>query len=138
MTFLPEADQEFFQEKNITYELLTESINGTEHRGVLFPVFRFEGNLRTAHDGNLLPCDSCRVLVLVPNGYSTARLDSFYTAPWLKRPDGNDPHAANSEQTLFQQSWQFWSRHLDEGDWRVGVDGFCTFINYIRGELRAG
>jgi hypothetical protein len=137
MSFLPEEDQEFLGEGGIKYEELTEKMpDGKERRGVRFPGFAFAGNVRKVEGGLLVGAESCDLLVLVPDGYATTKLDSFYTIPRLKRADGTDPQAANGETNLFEKTWQFWSRHLDDKDWRVGIDGLRTFISYIRGELR--
>jgi hypothetical protein len=136
MSFLPEEDQEFLDSNGIKYELLTESSGGAERRGVLFPGFGIAGNLWMQKEGALVVCESCDLLVLVPDGYATTKLDSFCTLPRLKRPDGGDPQAANGEMTLFERAWQFWSRHLDDKEWRVGIDGLRTYLSYIRGELR--
>ena len=73
---------------------------------------------------------------MIPDGYATTKLDSFYTIPRFKRADGHDPQNATVDSALFGKTWQFWSRHLDDNDWRVGIDGLRTFISYIRGELR--
>lgn len=138
MNFLPEEDQEFLESNGIKYELLTEkSSDGAERRGVLFQNFAFAGSLRLQKDGMLVVCQSCDLLVLIPDGYATTKLDSFYTLPRLKRPDGADPQAANVETALFQKAWQFWSRHLDDKEWRVGIDGLRSYLSYIRSELRS-
>jgi len=138
MSFLPEEDQEFLENKGIKYELLTEKMpDGTDRRGVLFPAFLFAGNLRVRQpDGSLLVCESCDLLVMVPAGYATTKLDSFYTYPRLKRPNGGDPQAANGETGMFQKTWQFWSRHLDDKEWRAGIDGLRTYLSYIRAEFK--
>jgi hypothetical protein len=137
MSFLPEEDQEFLTEGRIKYEELTEKMpDGKERRGVFFPGFSFSGNLRKPEGGALVAVASCDLLVVVPDGYATTKLDSFYTIPRLKRPDGQDPQNANSENQLFGRTWQFWSRHMDDADWRVGIDGLRTFLSYIRGEFR--
>jgi len=137
MSFLPEEDQEFLREKAIKHELLEEKLpDGTYRRAVLFPEFGFSGNLYQQKEGGLVACRSCEVVVLIPTGYATTRLDSFYTLPWLKRQDGNNPNAASSETELFARKWQFWSRHLDEKEWREGVDSLRTYLPYIQGELK--
>jgi Prokaryotic E2 family E len=137
MSFLPENDQDFLDDTGIKYKLLVEKMpDGTERNGVLFPDFSFTGNLRTLKDGVLVQCAICDLLVLIPKGYSTTKLDSFYTLPWLKRPDGVDPVNANNATPLFEKSWQFWSRHLDDADWRPGKDDLRMFLSYIRNELR--
>jgi hypothetical protein len=138
MSFLPEEDVEFLDGNGITYELLSETMpDGTLRRGVLLPRFAFAGNLRTQKDGAWVPCGTCDLLILIPDGYATTKLDSFYTLPRLKRVDGADPQNANGECQLFGKTWQFWSRHLDDRDWRVGIDGLRTFLTYVRGELRS-
>lgn len=137
MNFLPEEDQEYLESKELKYELLSENgPDGKERRGILFRGFRVPENLRIQKDGGFVPCESCDLLIMIPHGYATTKLDSFYTSPRLKRPDGADPDRANGETKLFDQSWQFWSRHLDDAEWRVGVDGLSTYLSYIRGELR--
>jgi hypothetical protein len=137
MSFLPEEDQEFLCENGIQYqELIEEMPDGTKRRGLQFPAFSFSGDLRTMNSGSLVKVDTCDLLVVISDGYATTKLDSFYTIPKLKRPDGNDPQSATVDSALFGKTWQFWSRHLTDADWRVGIDGLRTFISYIRGELR--
>jgi hypothetical protein len=137
MSFLPEEDQEFLSESGLQYEEVIEKMaDGKERRGVRFPAFSFSGNLRATNGGSLVTANVCDLLVVVPDGYATTKLDSFYTIPKLKRADGNDPQNATVDSDLFGRKWQFWSRHLDDNDWRIGIDGLRTFISYIRGELR--
>src|SRR5882724_7920465 len=120
MSFLPEDDQDYLLIKGLPYELKAERLaDGSERRGVLFPGFVFEGTLWTRKDDNIVPCSSCDLLILIPSGYSTTKLDSFYTRQVLKRADGTDPINANAIQDLFQEKWQFWSRHLTDEDWRM-------------------
>lgn len=137
MSFLPEEDQVFLDENGIKYQEFLENMpNGQERRGVLFSSFTFSGNLRTTNGGSLVKAEACDLLVVIPDGYATTKLDSFYTIPKLKCADGRDPQNATVDSALFGKTWQFWSRHLDDNDWRVGIDGLRTFISYIRGELR--
>ena len=138
MSFLPEEDREFLGESGITCQELVEKMpDGKARRGVLFPSFSFSGDLRAQpNGGSLVKVDACDLLVVIPDGYSTTKLDSFYTIPKLRRPDGREPLSATADSPLFGRTWQFWSRHLDDQDWRVGIDGLRTFMNYIRGELR--
>lgn len=134
---LPEEDRRYFSVKSIRHELVAENIStGEERLGVVFHGFPVPANLKSDADGVLRSCVSCDVLVLVPRGYATTKLDSFYVSPRLKRADGSFPRAADRENSLFGRPWQFWSRHLSDEDWRVGVDGFDTFLTYISNELR--
>ena len=135
---LPEEDQEYLRDKGISYELLVEQgPDGNERHGVHFPDFKTPASLRVRkEDGGLVVCESCELLVIIPSGYATTKLDSFHTIPYLKRPDGTDPQTASGVPTLFGRPWQFWSRHLLDTEWRVGVDGLSTYLNYIHNELR--
>src|SRR5438270_675389 len=129
MSFLPEDDQEFLDDNGLKYELLTEKMpDGTDRNGVLFPGFTFTGNLRALKDGAPVQCDTCDLLIVIPKGYSTTKLDSFYTLPWLKRPDGTDPVNATVATPLFGKTWQFWSRHIDDKDWHQGKDDLRVFL----------
>jgi hypothetical protein len=136
--FLPEDDLDYLREKEIKFELLTETMpDGKERRGVLFSNFDVPENLRIYENGALAAIQGCDLVVLVPDGYATTKLDSFYTIPKLKRHDGTDPDRATGEVALFAKTYQFWSRHLDDSDWRVGIDGLGTFLSYIKNELRS-
>lgn len=139
MTFLPEDDLEFLSLKQVPFEEIAETQPGVGHRrGVIFRSLSFEGRLHVrGADGSWAPCASCDVLILIPTGYATTRLDSFYTVPQLALPGGGPPNCATTETTLFGRQWQFWSRHLADGEWRPGVDGLETYLQYIRRELKA-
>lgn len=137
MSFLPEDDQDYLATKGIPYELRAENVpGGAERRAILFPNYAFVGNLRCMRESQLVVCEVCDLLILIPGGYATTKLDSFYTFPRLKRSDGTDPDRATGENELFGKKWQFWSRHLSDNEWRVGIDGLQTYLNYVRRELR--
>lgn len=136
-SFLPRDDREFLAAKELAFTEHEEpQVNGTVRRFVVFESLEFEGNLYTrSADGGLLRVHACKLLVEVPEGYSTTQLDSFYTQPRLLRPEGVEPDRANGSVDLVGQNWQFWSRHLSREEWRIGVDGFDTYLSYVRGEL---
>lgn len=137
MSFLPEDDRDYLALKEIEYQELEQPVPGGEtQRAVLFPNFGVSENLMTVEGTELVRRDTCEVLVMVPKGYKTTKLDSFYTYPRLRRRDNQDPDRANSESTLFGKNRQFWSRHLGDGEWRDGVDGIDTFLEYIRTAMR--
>jgi hypothetical protein len=76
------------------------------------------------------------ILVLIPKGYSKTKLDSWYVRPALKLSNGLPVAATGDDQDLFQQKWQFWSRHLDDKEWRPGTDNIEIYLQYIRAGLR--
>lgn len=138
MTFLPEDDQDYLRDKGITYELKTETVpQGAVRNGLVIPSFEFEGALQVANEGKMVPCNSCDLLIVIPSGYETTRLDSFYTRPYLSRVGGGPPLNANVRQTLFDLEWQFWSRHLTDNEWKMGSRGLDTYLQYVRDALRS-
>jgi hypothetical protein len=134
---LPEDDQEYLATKQLRYELRMEPTGNGERHAIWFPEFQFDGKLYRLVNSALELVSVCELLILIPTGYSTTKLDSFYTFPHLKRADGSDPDRATGSEPLFDRPRQFWSRHLGEGEWRPGIDGLETYIQYVRRELRA-
>lgn len=141
MSFLPHDDRQFLAAKEMAFVLKEENLpDGNVRRVVEFPDFAFEGAMHSRPDPNqpqlLVPRSTCRLAIVIPSGYATTKLDSFYTIPRLVRNDGADPHAANGSTDMLGETWQFWSRHLDNSEWRPGVDSLETYVQYVRGELR--
>jgi hypothetical protein len=137
MTFLPEDDIEFLDAKGWSYELKTEDLpGGAKRNAVLFPAFEFDGDLYASAGSQLTKVTQTDLLILIPQGYSTTQLDSWYTRPRLVRSTGENPVQTAHTQTLFGVDWQFWSRHLNAQDWRGGVDGLETFMQHVRTGLR--
>jgi len=137
MNFLPEDDLEFLNTKGLAFELKTEQLpDGNVRRGIVLPALTFDGNLQCNNNGQVTRCSSCDLMILILKGYPTTKLDSFYTSPRLRRLDGTDPQNATAEEKIFGHTWQFWSRHLADAEWRPGIDGLETYLQYVRGELR--
>jgi hypothetical protein len=137
-SFLPRDDREFLATKGHLFSEHEEpQANGTVRRFVVFDGFPCDGeNYARTKDGELERQATCKLLVEVPIGYSTTQLDSFYTLPRLLRSDGTEPDRANGSASLLGEEWQFWSRHLSKDEWRIGVDGFDTYLNYVRSEVK--
>ena len=137
MTFLPEDDREELALKAIEYSEIEEPVqNGIVRRAVLFPNFTFEGTLFASDSGALTPRTQCDLLVVIPAGYARTKLDSFYTRPHLKRHDGAYPNCAKDLQTLFNHSWQFWSRHLTDEEWEKSGRDLITYLHIVRDAFR--
>lgn len=137
MSFIPEDDLDYLRRKELKFELKTEQLpDGNKRNGIIFPEYALDGNLRTQTQSGLVNCGTCALLILIPVGYATTQLDSFYTQPFLKRANGSNPDRANDEQVLFGGKWQFWSRHLDKSEWRIDIDGIETYLQYVRAALR--
>jgi hypothetical protein len=134
---LPSDDAEFLSRKQWAFRLETQQLpDGNLRRGLIVPAFIMGANLYQLNGGQLAACPVCELMVLIPKGYATTKLDSFYTIPHLKRADGADPDRASGRETIFEREWQFWSRHLADNEWRPGIDGLETYFQYILAELR--
>src|SRR5258706_7510598 len=117
-SFLPEDDQAFLASKAIVYREVTEG----EQRALILDQFTLpSGHRLLSIDGILRSATVADILIFIPKGYRTTRLDSFYTRPHLKLPGGADPQNAAGTATFNALVWQFWSRHLGEADWNAGI-----------------
>lgn len=137
--FLPEADQDFLAAKELEYELKSEpQPEGKVRHGIIFPKFTLPTNLLAKDTaGQLVRVETVRLLVLVPHGYDETQLDSWYVSPAVYSANGNSIRNTAEMQTLFGEDWQFWSRHLDASEWRPGIDGLESYLQYVRAGLRA-
>ena len=132
MSFLPEDDVDYLSSKGFKYVLKEER----PEKGILISDFPFVGNLYELEADKLLARATCELLILIPEGYSTTRLDNFYTRPFLKKVDRSDPTNANGRETHFGLEWQFWSRHLTDEEWKKSARGLEVWIPYVRAALQ--
>jgi Prokaryotic E2 family E len=135
--FFPEDDQDFLRKKGIPHRFHTEGQGDAHRRAIEFIDFTIPPNLfKRDANGLMVPVGTASILVLIPKGYSKTKLDSWYVRPALKLPNGSPIAATGDDQDLFQQKWQFWSRHLDDKEWRSGTDNIEIYLQYIRAGLR--
>ena len=124
---LPEEDEAYLKEKGFVYELLIEG-----NTGLLiikdYPVSAAKYDR-----------DRTDLLIQIPNGYNISKLDMFWVDPPLKlKASGSFPQAAAYFEPLPVSSgrqWQRFSRHLNDGQWKAGIDGLSTFMSLIQREL---
>ena len=136
--FLPEDDIEYLESKGMAYEERTEAVaGGAKRNALLITSFTFGGNLYERVQDALVKRDSCDVLIVIPDGYATTRLDSWYTRQRLVRADGANPVQTSHTENMFGEGWQFWSRHLEPHEWRAGIDGLDTYLQYVRHGFRS-
>jgi hypothetical protein len=57
----------------------------------------------------------------------------FY--PAVRRTDGRSIAAADLQENHLGRTWQRWSRHLNPGQWRSGVDSLESYLALVRKEL---
>lgn len=121
---LPEDDEEFLKRKGFNWELIPGG----------------EGGCLVVKDYSVSPevfdRDKTDLMIRIPAGYNTAKLDMFYADPPLHLRGGSFPQAADHFEEHAQRKWQRFSRHLPK-PWRAGLDGLPMFFALIQQELQA-
>ena len=77
------------------------------------------------------------LLLRLSPGYPDVAPDMWWFAPAVLRVDGKAIVATQSMETYFGRTWQRWSRHLQNGHWRSGIDSLECYIALVRQELDA-
>lgn len=137
MSFLPEFDQEFLADKGFAY---TEKKDGDLRAIIMHDVVLPEGKYFALDpSGQPVPVTRADILIKIPDQYPDTKLDSFFARPFLKMAEGRaDPPNSTGTERLFDQDWQFWSRHLNTaGYWRPGIDSLATYWNLVLQALRS-
>jgi len=75
------------------------------------------------------------LLVRISPGYPDVAPDMWWFDPPVKRADGQTIPATEVIEHHLGRSWQRWSRHLQAGQWRSGVDSLESFVALVRREL---
>ena len=125
MLMIPEVDAAFLNEKQYSYEL-------NEENGVILVVIH--SYLMPAHYSPSI----VDLLILLPAGYPNAKPDMFWTTPDVKLQSGVWPKASDVHENKLGKSWQRWSRHFPNDQWRAGVDNLRSYLAAIRTELHKG
>lgn len=68
-------------------------------------------------------------------GYPDVAPDMWWFDPPVRRADGQAIPATDVIERHLGRSWQRWSRHFANGQWRSGVDGLESFLALVRKEL---
>ena len=77
------------------------------------------------------------LLLRLASGYPDVAPDMWWFDPPVVRPDGQAiPQTQVHEQHL-GRTWQRWSRHFEQGQWRPGVDCLESYLSLVRRELDA-
>ncbi len=70
-------------------------------------------------------------------GYPDVHPDMWWFEPFVERVDGQVIQATEAREVHLERVWQRWSRHLQPGQWRSGVDSLESYVSLVRGELGA-
>jgi hypothetical protein len=75
------------------------------------------------------------LLLRLSPGYPDLPPDMWWFNPAVRRMDGRPIAATEVQETYFGRTWQRWSRHLNAGQWRAGVDSIESYLALVRREL---
>jgi hypothetical protein len=75
------------------------------------------------------------LLLRLSPGYPDVPPDMWWFDPFVSRSDGAVIAATESREQYLGREWQRWSRHLDPGLWRAGVDSLESYVSLVRTEL---
>lgn len=124
MMQLPEEDEEYLNEAGFDWELFPD---GDRAGFLVIRGFDVSG-------GGLTP-PVTDLMIRIPAQYNMAKLDMWYCDPPVTH-NGRYPTAAEHFEVYLDRRWQRFSRHLNEGQWRAGVDNLRTFLRHIYRELQ--
>jgi len=68
-------------------------------------------------------------------GYPDVPPDMWWIAPAVRRTDGTTIPATEHSEHHLGRVWQRWSRHLQPGQWRPGLDGLQTYLAIFEADL---
>jgi len=119
---LPQTDLSCLTERGTTYQVTAEA-NMT---CVLFPGYRLPPGYNR---------DQADLLLRLSPGYPDVPPDMWWFDPAVKLADGRVVQATDSTEHHLGRSWQRWSRHFGQGQWKSGIDCLETFLALIGEEL---
>jgi hypothetical protein len=77
------------------------------------------------------------LLLRLAPGYPDVQPDMWWFDPPVRRNDGAEIPATQARESHLGRQWQRWSRHLQAGQWRSGLDSLASYFALIRKELLA-
>ena len=108
---------------------------------------RFQGHTVSVDSGMIcvlipnfpLPCGlnhaAANLLLRLAPGYPDIPPDMWWFDPALCRADGQPITATQVTEVHLGRTWQRWSRHFIQGQWRPGLDSLESYIALVKREL---
>lgn len=121
---LPDSDTDFLRERNYPHVINVES-------GMTCVVFPDWG-LPTGYDNV-----SADLLIRLPAGYPDVAPDMWWFSPAIRLKDGRTVQATEVTEVYLGRQWQRWSRHLQPGQWKSGIDGLESYLALIMNVLES-
>jgi hypothetical protein len=85
-----------------------------------------------------LSIQAADLLLRLSPGYPDIPPDMWWFAPAIFGPNGAAIPCTQSIEVYLGRQWQRWSRHLQPGQWRSGVDSLESYLALVRRELDIG
>lgn len=76
------------------------------------------------------------LLLRLSLGYPDVPPDMWWFDPPVRLANGGVVQATELTENHLGRTWQRWSRHFRQGQWRSGIDCMETFLALIRKELQ--
>lgn len=119
---LPDTDLAYLKERSISHQ----AIEDAGMTCILLPSWQLPaGYDRPAAD----------LLLRLPAGYPDIAPDMWWFDPALTASNGKRIPATDVTEQHIGRSWQRWSRHLQPGQWKSGIDSLESYIALINREL---
>jgi len=77
------------------------------------------------------------LLLRLSPGYPDVHPDMWWFEPHVVRVDGRPIPATDAREHYLGRTWQRWSRHLNPGQWRAGIDSLESYLSLVRSELKS-
>lgn len=89
-------------------------------------------------EGGFVPSKT-DLMIRIPAQYNMASLDMWYCDPPIRQVQtGQFAPASEVTESHLGRIWQRFSRHLEPGKWRPGLDNLRSFMTLIKRELCGG
>lgn len=80
---------------------------------------------------------SADLLLRLSTGYPDVPPDMWWFEPAVNRTDGVTIPATEVRERHLNREWQRWSRHLQPGQWKSGIDSLESYVALVRKELES-
>jgi hypothetical protein len=119
---LPAPDAEYLAQRDLQHEVVTES----GMTCVVLPRWQLPPGLNQP---------AADLLVRLQPGYPDLPPDMWWFSPGVLLANGSRIQATEVTEHHLGRDWQRWSRHLQPGQWRSGIDGLESYLALVDREL---
>jgi hypothetical protein len=119
---LPLPDIEYLKRRNLQHQLVAEG----GMTCVVLPSWRLPVGLSQS---------TADLLLRLQPGYPDLPPDMWWFSPDVLLANGSRIQATEVTEHHLGRPWQRWSRHLQPGQWKSGVDGLESYLALIDREL---